>query len=85
MIDLLQVQLALRYATAQSLVILDEFGKGTNACGTPPLLVVDDGRWDWVVGGGAGSVGESKARLSEIDYRDAFPRIVLQSHHDARD
>ncbi|KAJ3525628.1 hypothetical protein NM688_g8376 [Phlebia brevispora] len=36
MIDLNQVSLALRNATARSLVLLDEFGKGTQASGAPP-------------------------------------------------
>ena len=34
MIDLNQVSLALRNATARSLILLDEFGKGTAAAGS---------------------------------------------------
>ena len=35
MIDLQQVALAMSLATNRSLVIVDEFGKGTESCGTP--------------------------------------------------
>jgi DNA mismatch repair protein MSH5 len=34
MIDLSQVSLALRNATARSLIVLDEFGKGTHSAGS---------------------------------------------------
>jgi DNA mismatch repair protein MSH5 len=36
MIDLNQVSLALRNCTSRSLIILDEFGKGTLPSGAPP-------------------------------------------------
>jgi len=38
MIDLAQVSLALRGATSQSLIILDEFGKGTTSADGAGLL-----------------------------------------------
>ena len=39
MIDLNQVSLALRNATARSLILLDEFGKGTAAAGSCYLRI----------------------------------------------
>lgn len=36
MIDLQQVALAMTLATRRSLIIIDEFGKGTDSCGTRP-------------------------------------------------
>ena len=41
MIDLNQVSLALRNATPRSLVLLDEFGKGTVATGKRDLKTPD--------------------------------------------
>lgn len=41
MIDLNQVSLALRNATSRSLVLLDEFGKGTAPSGPSPALLLD--------------------------------------------
>jgi DNA mismatch repair protein MSH5 len=45
MIDLNQVSLALRNATARSLVLLDEFGKGTIPSGSLSLQLDDDCYW----------------------------------------
>jgi DNA mismatch repair protein MSH5 len=39
MIDLNQVSLALRNVTARSLILLDEFGKGTVSTGSCNLLL----------------------------------------------
>lgn len=55
MIDLQQVSLALNLATHRSLLIIDEFGKGTDSKGTPaprPKLAAANGRQtgpDWPV------------------------------------
>ncbi|UYV80047.1 msh-5 [Cordylochernes scorpioides] len=45
MIDLNQISLALKYATAQSLVIIDEFGKGTEAVDGCSLLTASLFHW----------------------------------------
>ncbi|KAL1744418.1 DNA mismatch repair protein MutS [Schizophyllum fasciatum] len=44
MIDLNQVSLALRNSTARSLILLDEFGKGTISTGYSPFAIADSGR-----------------------------------------
>ncbi|KAI0260251.1 DNA mismatch repair protein MutS [Gloeopeniophorella convolvens] len=46
MIDLNQVSLALRNATARSLILLDEFGKGTTAAGSSIFLNCRDPTFD---------------------------------------
>lgn len=48
MIDVQQIALALRACTRQSLIIIDEFGKGTEAQGRPPSQLTD-GRWCWFI------------------------------------
>ncbi|KAI9451401.1 DNA mismatch repair protein MutS [Russula earlei] len=49
MIDLNQVSLALRNSTARSLILLDEFGKGTAAAGSCIPLIIDRARFPLVI------------------------------------
>jgi DNA mismatch repair protein MSH5 len=45
MIDLAQVSLALRNCSARSLILLDEFGKGTLSTGSLLLLLTSSVIW----------------------------------------
>ena len=48
MIDVQQIALALRACTRRSLVIIDEFGKGTESHGKSPIDLTDE-RWCWII------------------------------------
>jgi hypothetical protein len=53
MIDVQQIALALRACTRQSLIIVDEFGKGTESNGSV-IEVSAYSRWRWLILCGVG-------------------------------
>jgi DNA mismatch repair protein MSH5 len=77
MIDLQQVSLALNLATNRSLLVIDEFGKGTEASGQ----YMENGSLAWLIvtSDGAGLVCGVLEHL--LDLGDESPKVLIATHY----
>jgi DNA mismatch repair protein MSH5 len=77
MIDLQQISVALNLATNRSLLIIDEFGKGTDSHGKPQTNICWDDKLTRVVDGAGLAAGVFKHLLER---GDQCPKVLGTTH-----